>query len=61
MFSAFTLDATALESAITTFFSGIGDQIGAILIAVIPIGLTIFGAFLGIRYGKQFFKTVSKG
>jgi len=49
-----------VTTAITTGFTTMGGQIMGIAVVVIPIGLGILAAFLGVKYAKKFFGAVSK-
>lgn len=56
--AAFAQEAQPIDWAET--FSGIASDLVATIGAVLPVGLTVAAAFLGIRYAIRTFKGVAR-
>lgn len=50
-----------VQAQIQSQFTNMGDDIMAVIVPIIGIGLGIFALILGIKFGKKMFKTVSNG
>ena len=55
------LDAVSIESALSTAFTSMKEDILGYIAVVLPIALAITGAFFGIRASVKFFKSIGKG
>lgn len=54
-------DLSTYSDQIVGQFTSAADDIMPIIIGVLGAGLTIFVVFIGIKFGKKMFKTVSNG
>lgn len=49
-----------VQTALSTAFTAVQGDIVKMILVALPIGLTVMGLSVAIRYGVKFFKTVLK-
>jgi len=55
------LDDIDVAGALSEGMTGIVGQIGAILLVILPMGLTLLGLFIAVRWGIRFIKGMTRG